>query len=416
MTVHSSSDNVPAVLVFCFLAALCEGFDVQAAGIAAAGITHEFHATTAQLGLFFSAGSFGLMLGAILGGRVADRIGRKRVLVASIGTFGVFALATGFVADMHALTWMRVLTGCGLGGAMPNLIALSSEVSRESSRNVAIATTYIGMPLGGTLASVTIAVIGAGQWRSVFWLGGAVPLIIAVAMAAYMPASRGTVRGVRSGEHAESAPSDAGTFADDLFGGQRLRSTLVLWTGFFLCVLTLHLMLNWLPLILQGRGLSGTAAAYAQAGFNVGGAAGALLTGAMLDTRRRRASIVVNVILLPVIILLLATSVAQREVMIVLALLLGSAVLSLQVILYGVAGILYAPSARGTGMGAAVGIGRIGSIAGPALAALLIGAGRTPSQVLLGVLPIVVACGLAVATLSCWHYVQRAQGRVAATG
>jgi len=396
------SPRASAILAFCFLAALCEGFDVQAAGIAAAGIAHDFDATPTQLGLFFSAGSFGLMLGAVVGGRLADRIGRKHVLVASIASFGLFALGTGFAADMQSLIWMRVLTGLGLGGAMPNLIALASEVARAASRNVSIATIYIGMPLGGTLASVTVALIGSEQWRSIFWIGGATPLVIAAAMGAFMPATPAPVFGDRVAERAPRRR--AGSFTEDLFGGRRLNSTLVLWVGFFLCVLTLYLLLNWLPLLLQARGLSSTGAAYSQAAFNIGGAAGALLTGALLDTRWRWAAIATDVVALPVIVLLLATSPARDELMIALALLLGGAVLSLQVILYGVAGVLYPPSSRGTGVGAAIGVGRVGSIVGPALAAVLIGAGRTSSEVLLGVLPVVVTCGIAAAALGHRHY------------
>jgi len=396
------SPRASAILAFCFLAALCEGFDVQAAGIAAAGIAHDFDATPTQLGLFFSAGSFGLMLGAVVGGRLADRIGRKHVLVASIASFGLFALGTGFAADMQSLIWMRVLTGLGLGGAMPNLIALASEVTRAASRNVSIATIYIGMPLGGTLASVTVALIGSEQWRSIFWIGGATPLVIAAAMGAFMPATPAPVFGDRVAERAPRRR--AGSFTEDLFGGRRLNSTLVLWVGFFLCVLTLYLLLNWLPLLLQARGLSSTGAAYSQAAFNIGGAAGALLTGALLDTRWRWAAIATDVVALPVIVLLLATSPARDELMIALALLLGGAVLSLQVILYGVAGVLYPPSSRGTGVGAAIGVGRVGSIVGPALAAVLIGAGRTSSEVLLGVLPVVVTCGIAAAALGHRHY------------
>jgi AAHS family 3-hydroxyphenylpropionic acid transporter len=397
------STRVPAILAFCFLAALCEGFDVQAAGIAAGGIVEEFEATPAQLGLFFSAGSFGLMLGAVLGGRLADRIGRKQVLVSSIAAFGLFALATAFAVDMQSLIWMRVLTGLGLGGAMPNLIALASEITRDSSRNVSIATIYIGMPLGGTLASITVALLGSEQWRSIFWIGGATPLVIAAAMGVFMPATPPPVSGER-GAMARGPGPKAGSFAEDLFGERRLRSTLVLWVGFFLCVLTLYLLLNWMPLLLQARGLSSSGAAYSQAAFNVGGAAGALLTGALLDTRWRWGAIAADVLALPVVVLLLATSPARDELMIVLAFLLGGAVLSLQVILYGVAGVLYPSSSRGTGMGAAIGIGRVGSIAGPALAAVLLGAGRTSSEVLLGILPVVVTCGIAAAVLGYGHY------------
>jgi AAHS family 3-hydroxyphenylpropionic acid transporter len=395
--------RAPIALVFCFLAALCEGYDVQAAGVAAAGIAAEFHATAGQLGLFFGAGGLGLALGAVIGGRLADRVGRKAVLVASIGSFGLFAMASTFAVDMTTLTCMRVLMGLGLGGAMPNLIALSADASRAGSRNASIATTYIGMPLGGTLASLVVVALAAEQWRSVFWIGGAAPLAIAITMALFMPVSA-RVDPVRDAGRPLQASRPASSFGRDLFSEGRLGSTLLLWIGFFLCVLTLHLMLNWLPLLLQGRGLSKTAAATAQAAFNVGGAMGGLLTGALLDTRRRALAIATNILILPAVLLLLAISHSSSGLMVALASLLGVAVLSLQVILYGVAGIVYTPAARGTGMGAAVGWGRMGSIAGPTFAALLVGAGRTPAQVLLGVLPIAVFCGIAVAILGRCHY------------
>ena len=385
-------------LAFCFLAALCEGYDVQAAGVAAAGIAAEFHATPGELGLFFSAGGLGLALGSVLGGRIADRIGRKAVLVASIGSFGAFAVATTFAADMRMLTAMRVLMGLGLGGAMPNLIALSADSSRSSSRNVSMATTYVGMPLGATLASLVVVAIPSDRWRTVFWIGGVAPLVIAILMAALMPASRAVETVNDDVVRSEPARAARG-FAEDLFGAGLLRSTLLLWLGFFLCVLTLHLMLNWLPLLLQGRGLSKAAAATAQAAFNVGGVAGSLLTGALLDSRRRGVAGATNIFVLPGVLLLLAASPSSNGLTIALASLLGASVLSLQVVLYGVAGSVYPPAVRGTGMGAAVACGRMGSVAGPTFAALLVGAGRTPTQVLLGVLPIAIVCSIAVALL-----------------
>lgn len=397
------SADARLTLVFCFLAALCEGYDVQAAGVAAAGIVEELQVTPGQLGLFFSAGGLGLALGAVVGGRLADRVGRKAVLVASTGSFGAFAIATTFATDMAMLTWMRVLMGFGLGGAMPNLIALCADSSRASSRNVSIATTYVGMPLGAILASVVVIAIPSEHWRAVFWIGGAAPLAIAAAMAAFMPTSQ-TADDVGDGARRAEPSRTTSTFADDLFGAGRLRSTLLLWVGFFLCVLTLHLMLNWLPLLLHGRGLSKTAAAMAQATFNLGGVMGGLLTGALLDVNRGRLAIATNVLALPVVILLLAVSPSNAGVTMVLALLLGSSVLSFQVVLYGVAGLAYPPAARGSGMGAAVGWGRIGSVAGPSFAALLIGAGRAPAQVLLGVLPVAVVCGIVVAALGHRHH------------
>src|SRR5204863_45728 len=110
-------------LLFCFLVALCEGLDLQAAGVAAGGLSREFMPTPGQKGLFFSASTFGLSIGAVIGGWLADRIGRKKVLIAAIGAFGLFSLLTIFAWDMQSLTIARLLTGLGLGGALPNLVA-----------------------------------------------------------------------------------------------------------------------------------------------------------------------------------------------------------------------------------------------------------------------------------------------------
>jgi MFS family permease len=94
-------------VLFCFLAALCEGFDVQAAGVAALGLSRAFTPTPEQLGLFFSSGNVGLLLGAIAGGRAADYLGRKTVLVCSIALFGVFSVATSLASSMESFTWMK---------------------------------------------------------------------------------------------------------------------------------------------------------------------------------------------------------------------------------------------------------------------------------------------------------------------
>jgi MFS transporter, AAHS family, 3-hydroxyphenylpropionic acid transporter len=381
-----SAPDLGATLGFCFLAALCEGFDVQAAGIAAAGIKIAFHPPPRELGLFFSAGNLGLLLGAIAGGAIADRMGRKPVLVVSIAAFGLFSLATSTAGNMVTLMLMRLLTGVGLGGAMPNLIALAADVSRRSSRNVAMAFTYLGMPVGGAIACLLLAFAHPEHWRWVFIAGGVAPLIIASAMALWMP-------GV---QRAHSEPQLQSTLQGfpALLGRDRWRGTVVLWVGFVLVSLTLHLMLNWLPLLLQGRGLSSGGAALAQAGFNTGGALGALSMGALLDSRWRRAAMVGVVALLPLILAALAATAVQTATMIALALLLGGAVLAVQMILYGGAGALYPQALRGTGLGAAVGVGRAGAIAGPALAAVLLGAGSTSAAVLQHLLPIVIVCGV----------------------
>ncbi|HEY3850250.1 MAG TPA: MFS transporter, partial [Steroidobacteraceae bacterium] len=152
-------------MFFCVLVALCEGIDLQAAGVAAAGIAEEFRPTPDQFGTFFSASTFGLFLGAVIGGRLADSIGRKKVLVVSIALFGSFSLLTSLAWDIHSLIWVRALTGLGLGGALPMLLALVTENSAVKRQSASVATVYAAMPLGGAAASMLIMLMATAHWR-----------------------------------------------------------------------------------------------------------------------------------------------------------------------------------------------------------------------------------------------------------
>jgi AAHS family 3-hydroxyphenylpropionic acid transporter len=382
--------SVGLIVAFCFVAAMCEGMDVQAAGVAAGGIKLDLKPTPGQLGLFFAAANLGLLVGAVFGGRLSDRIGRKWVLTASIGVFGVCSILTALAGDMTSLTAARLLTGLGLGGAMPNLIAMVADASHVRTRNAVIALTYVGMPLGGAVASAIVLGLPPGHWRWLFLIGGAAPLVIAPLMALVLPGGRPPA--------AEAALAEPGRIAD-LFAEGRLSRTLILWLGFFVATLTLHLLLSWLPLLLQGRGLSKGDAALAQFAFNAGGAVAALIAGLGLDSRWRPLSVAFSVVAIPAALLLVANAPAEAAAMAAFALLLGGGILAAQVILYSVAGGLYAPNLRGTGIGSAIGIGRLGSLVGPTLAAMLLSAGQSSTQVLTSLLPVVLACGLAVAWL-----------------
>jgi AAHS family 3-hydroxyphenylpropionic acid transporter len=402
-------NNATLIVSFCFIAALCEGFDIQAAGVAAAGLAAELKPTPERLGFFFSAGNLGLFLGAVICGGLADRLGRKRVLVASITTFGLFSLATSQAGSIDSLTWMRLLTGFGLGGAMPNLIAAASEAGSEHSRNASMAIAYIGMPIGGAIASLIVFFLAAEHWRNVYIIGGVAPLFIALAMGMLMPASTPPRASARAQSDSVSTHLSA---IRDLIGASHVRRTLLLWAGFFLMQVTLQIMLNWLPLLMQARGLSKNEASVAQIGFNIGGAAAALLMGVALDRPRRLVSVAAVVVALPTVVVLLANAEARSDLMTVLALLIGGGILSFQIILYAVVNLSYPATARGTALGACVGVGRLGAIAGPAFAGFLVGSGRTPTQVLTGVLPIVICCGLCVGVLGWYGFrpIDRRQG------
>ena len=167
-----------------------EGLDLQAAGIAAGGIAQAFALDKMQMGWIFSAGILGLLPGALVGGMLADRYGRKRILIGSVALFGLFSLATAIAWDFPSLVFARLMTGVGLGAALPNLIALTSEAAGPRFRGTAVSLMYCGVPIGAALAA-TLRFRGANlAWQTVFWVGGVVPLILVPLLMRWLPGRR----------------------------------------------------------------------------------------------------------------------------------------------------------------------------------------------------------------------------------
>jgi MFS transporter, AAHS family, 3-hydroxyphenylpropionic acid transporter len=386
---HTSSPRDRTTTIwFCVLVALCEGIDLQAAGVAAAGIGAEFRPSPDQFGTFFSASTFGLFLGAIIGGRLADSMGRKKVLVVSIGLFGLFSLLTSLALDVHSLIWARALTGLGLGGALPMLLALVTESSASKHQSASVAMVYAAMPLGGAAVSLLIMLIATSHWRTIFIVGGVLPLLLAPLLAIALPESAAFQR-VRQ---APARPRE-GSFTA-LFADGRTRRTLLLWASFLLELLLLYLLLNWLPSLLMSYGISNAQAAGAQIGFNLGGVLSAVLMGYLLGGRLRNLAIAAIFVALPILIVVLAKSPPQFVVIASIVFFLGCAVLAAQAFLYAMAPIYYPTRIRGMGVGAAVAFGRIGAIVGPKLGGMLKAAAHAPSQLLMDLLPVVIVGSL----------------------
>ncbi len=403
---NTSSVNLPGrsiTILFCVLAALCEGIDLQAAGVAAAGIGAEFKPTPDQFGTFFSASTFGLFFGALIGGRLADSIGRKKVLVTSIGLFGLFSLLTSFATDVQSLTWARALTGLGLGGALPMLLALVTECSATKQQSASVAVVYAAMPLGGAGASLLIMLMASSQWRTIFIVGGVFPLLLAPLMALALPESAAFQR-----ERHAGAPLPAGSLMA-LFAENRARRTLLLWCSSFLELLLLYLLLNWLPTLVVSDGFTRVQAAGAQIGFNLGGVFSAVLMGYVLSSRLRNAAIILVFGALPLLLVFLAKAPADFGILASAVFLLGCAVLAAQAFVYVTAPAAYPTRIRGIGVGAAVAFGRIGSIVGPKLGGTLKAAGHGPSQLLMDLLPIVIVGSVCSLWLA-WEVARRRAG------
>ena len=374
-------------VALCGLVAIFEGFDLQSAGVAAPKLAPALGLTSAQMGWFFSASTFGLMLGAVIGGRLSDRFGRKIALLLSVTLFGLLSLATGFSQNLDQLLIARFVTGIGLGGALPNLLSLVAENMPLDKRGGAVGLLYAGLPSGGVLASLTSL---AGDWRLIFWAGGIAPLALLPLVAWKLPDSVALKRERRG----------AG-FATALFGESRALVSVLLWCSFFLGLLIMYLLLMWLPTLLISHGLARSDAAWVQAAFNLAGALGAFASGWLVDQPRWRRIAVIGVFAAAGVTLGAAAGLPNSlTASLLFGAALGGTVMGGQAILYGLAPSCYPAAVRGTGVGAAVSVGRFGSAAGPLLAGQLMAAGWGPTQVLLVLLPVLAVAGIGTAALT----------------
>ncbi|MFA7585540.1 MAG: MFS transporter [Novosphingobium sp.] len=379
----------PIFAWLCIVIAVLEGFDLQVAGVVAPRVAASMHLGADALGLFFSASTFGLLFGALAGGWAADRLGRIPVLAGSVFAFGVASVLNGLASTGPELILARFATGLGLGGALPNLIALTSENARPGRQKRAVAYLYCGVPIGGMLVSLAGAFFG-DAWRLLFFAGGIVP--VAVGIALWALGKRGT-----SGVIARPV-QEIGAIAA-LFHERRAVPTILVWTSFCATLIVLYLVLNWLPLLLSGMGFSAKQALFAQLAFNGGGFLACLLTAPLLDSPR--AWIIALGAFLAVPILLYAMSLVAVPVTgIALALLLGGAILTTQSFLYAMAPTIYPVGTGGTGTGAAVAWGRIGSIAGPLYGTALLSGNAAERDVLAGLVPIALVAGVSAVALA----------------
>jgi len=395
MTHRGKLPRGAATIALCFITALLEGLDLQSTGIAAPGIGAEFKLAPAMMGWVFSAGLVGLLPGAFAGGWLADRVGRKRVLVGAVLLFGAFSFATAHAWDYNSLLAARVFTGLGLGAALPLLIALTSEAADPAIRSTAVSLTYCGVPLGGAIASVIGMMKFEAGWRTIFYVGGLVPIAVALLLVLLLTESASFRR-----QAATQAPADRRIGA--LFAGSALGSTLLLWVACFFTLTVLYMLLNWLPSLLIGQGYTRPQAGVVQILFNIGGAAGSVVSGRLVD--RGRPGLAVAITYAGMLLALAGLGLAGGFGLTLAAgFAAGYCAIGAQAVLYARAPALYGTAIRATGVGASISIGRLGAIAGPLVAGQVLAIGAGAAGVMLSAAP-----GLVVASLCAWKLSRRA--------
>ena len=388
------SDRKHAIITvaICFLIAVIEGLDIQAAGIAAAGIREHFGLDSSQLGIFFSAGILGLLPGALVGGRFADRIGRKTVLIWSTAIFALFTLCTVWVNSFNSLLLVRFLAGAGLGAAMPILITLASEAVSPQNRGRAVGLMYCGMPVGAAILSLVASTDFGTNWKNIFYLGGLLPIIVIPIMILFLPESREYEKAkARKADTTQAAVAE-GSFTD-LFNSQNLLRTLFIWVSYFFTLMVVYIMLSWLPSLFTELGFSRKEGATAQFYFMLSATVGTVILG-MLTDRWKKAYVILLMyggILAGLFALNGANSLTQ---MYMASALVGAFVIGCQGVLYAFGSIVYPTAVRGTGVGVASAVGRVGAMLGPMIAGQLLAAGFGAAGVISAAIPCIIISAL----------------------
>ena len=386
------SGKAKITLLLCLAIAIFEGFDLQSMGVAAPRMRAEFMLDNAQMAWAFSAAIIGTLPGAIVGGRLADIIGRKKVLIFSILLFGVMSLVTAFAANYELLLVIRFLTGLGMGGALPMMITLASEAVSSDRKGTAVSVMYSGIPFGGLLTSVVAMMLaGDAEWRHIFYVGGIAPILLIPLLLKLLPESSDYLQRKTQSQQTTS-------FMEVLFAKDRRMSTIQIWISFFCTLVVLYFLLNWLPLLMGAQGLSKLEANYIQMGYNVGRIFGSILMGMMLD--KMRMSFVIKFIYLGILVSLCCLSFSPTVALLALSAVgCGLFIVGGQSALYGLAAMYYPTEMRGTGVGAAVAIGRIGSFAGPLLAGFLLSIGKSATIVIGSSIPVILIAAISALLL-----------------
>lgn len=403
------------IVLLCFLIVFLDGLDTAAMGFIAPALTQDWGVDRASLGPVMSAALIGMVFGALGSGPLADRFGRKVVLVVAVGVFGFFSLISAFSTSLDQLLVLRLLTGLGLGAAMPNATTLLSEYTPERLKSLLVTSMFCGFNLGMAGGGfISAKMIPAYGWHSLLLLGGILPLILAVVLLFWLPESaRFLVVRNRGADKvrkvlAPIAPAEIGQAKDFsvpeqktvqsgnvlkvVFAGTYSAGTLLLWLTYFMGLVIVYLLTSWLPTLMRDSGASMEQAAFIGALFQFGGVLSAVGVGWAMDKFNPHKVIGTFYFLAGVFAYFVGQSLGQVTVLATLVLLAGMCINGAQSAMPSLAARFYPTQGRATGVSWMLGIGRFGAILGAWIGATLLGLGWNFEQVLTAlVVPAAVA-------------------------
>jgi len=409
------------VVMLAALSIVMDGFDGQLIGFAIPLIIKEWGITRAAFAPAVAAGLVGMGIGSACAGLFADRFGRRWAVIASVFLFGAATCAIGLAPDILTIAALRFVAGLGIGGALPSSTTMTAEFTPLRRRTLAVTATIVCVPLGGMLAGLfASAVLPSHGWRSLFFMGGSLPLILGAVLLFTLPESpRFLVRRPQRWSELRhllgrmSRPSGAAAVFSDqveqsaeehkgftaLFDRAFARDTLAIWCAFFMCLLTVYSAFSWLPTMLNSEGLDVGLASSGLTAYNLGGVFGALCCAVAITRFGSRWPLLICCVGASASALFLAQFSVKEHAMLVIGgfAVHGLFVNAVQSTMYALCAYVYPTAVRATGTASALAFGRLGAILSAfAGAAVITAGGASAYLVMLGSAMVLVLISLSV--------------------
>ncbi|KHF76706.1 benzoate MFS transporter BenK [Acinetobacter sp. neg1] len=379
------------VLIWCLIIIIFDGYDLVIYGVALPLLMQQWSLTAVQAGLLASAALFGMMFGAMIFGTLSDKLGRKKTIMICVTLFSGFTFLGAFASNPVEFAILRFIAGLGIGGVMPNVVALMTEYAPKKIRSTLVALMFSGYAIGG----MSSALLGAWLvkdmgWQIMFLIAG-IPLLLLPVIWKFLPESLAFL--VKSNHHDqakmivtkiapeteltsntqlvlnESTTTEAPVRA--LFQQGRSFSTFMFWIAFFMCLLMVYALGSWLPKLMLQAGYSLGASMLFLFALNIGGMVGAIGGGALADKFHLK-PVITSMFVIGAAALILLGFNSPQFILYSLIAIAGAATIGSQILLYTFVAQFYPTALRSTGMGWASGIGRIGAIIGPVLTGALL--------------------------------------------
>lgn len=385
-------------VTICIIINMLDGFDVLVVSFTAPVISEEWGLEPQSIGVLLSSGLFGMAAGSLFIAPIADRIGRRNIILLCLVVISLGMLASAFTNSVTQLAVTRVITGLGIGGMLASITTITAEYSSEKRQGFAISLVQSGYPIGATIGGTIAAfLIVAYGWRAVFIFGAICSALMIPVVYRFLPESleyllerkpKGALEKVNAlraqlGEsNLDSLPDFQRESAESgnvlsLVSTPLRNSTLLMWCSFFMVMLSFYFVLSWTPTLLADAGLRVEQGISGAVLMNIGGVVGGTTLGFMTAKFSAHRLTAVYMVLCATFMTLFGLIDVSLAVMLVVGFVIGFFVFGSMIGLYSIAPDIYPTNIRNTGMGWAIGIGRLGAIIGPSAAGFLLSRGWT---------------------------------------